>query len=585
MRPAFPGRTLALGLALLSAAAVHAADSPPDPLRLVPDQADVLIQVHQPRALVESLNSLDLYKQLESLEQVKELLDSTSYRRFFQLVAYYEKELGAPYPELIDKLAGGGIVVASKFGANPAPAVMVVQGRDAALTRKFVDLAVKVVDEELARQEAKAKLQKDTYRQVEVIHAGKEFYAAVLDAALLISNNDKAMQAALDLHLDNSGKHMGHVANVAAARKLLPPDPLATLWVNLDAAHKAPNANDVFKLPRKEFGILLTIFFGGNLDVAGRAPYACAGLYGQKDGFLLTTRLPAGRDGMDPGAALHIPPEGAVGSRPLLEPKNVLVSSSFYLDVGKFWEDRARLYPPDQVKALEEFDKNSAAALTGTRFSKLITSAGPYHRFVAVQPEKPGYGITPKTAIPAFAFVVEQRDPDVFAKTLETLIRAGALAGSAQAGLKLKEETHGDIKITAYRFDEKFPLKADVQDIRFNFSPCFFTVGKQWVIASTLELGHELCDLLLKEDGGATTKGSPASVRTAFYSQGGVELLKSLEDVLVTQAILDQAVPVEKAREQVKKFIAGVGQLGTLHLESGYDATTFHYDVRLKLSK
>ena len=36
-------------------------------------------------------------------------------------------------------------------------------------------------------------------------------------------------------------------------------------------------------------------------------------------------------------------------------------------------------------------------------------------------------------------------------------------------------------EIVGYRFDEKAPLKADVDDVRFNFSPCYARVGNQFV--------------------------------------------------------------------------------------------------------
>ncbi|HEV3258750.1 MAG TPA: hypothetical protein VG013_17905 [Gemmataceae bacterium] len=61
------------------------------------------------------------------------------------------------------------------------------------------------------------------------------------------------------------------------------------------------------------------------------------------------------------------------------------------------------------------------------------------------------------------------------------------------------EETHGDFKIIGYRFPEDASLPADVNNIRFNFSPCFVTVGDQFVACSTLELGHQLVDLLYRE--------------------------------------------------------------------------------------
>ena len=111
--PRRPARWLA-GLALLLLAAPARADAPPNPLRLVPDEADLLVQVDNPRRLLESFLNLDLFRQAQGLDAVREFYDSTNYRRFLQLVAHFEKQLGAPWPELIDRLAGGGAAVAGQ---------------------------------------------------------------------------------------------------------------------------------------------------------------------------------------------------------------------------------------------------------------------------------------------------------------------------------------------------------------------------------------------------------------------------------------------------------------------------------------
>src|SRR5437762_3479404 len=88
------------------AVAPHAmAAPPPDPLRFIPEQADFLVGVTQPRALIESVLALDSLKDLRKIEPVRELYESTNVRRFQQLVAYYEKQLGAPWPQLLDRLA------------------------------------------------------------------------------------------------------------------------------------------------------------------------------------------------------------------------------------------------------------------------------------------------------------------------------------------------------------------------------------------------------------------------------------------------------------------------------------------------
>src|SRR5262245_10358216 len=77
---------------------LHAA-SPPDPLRLVPNQADLVFQVPRPRQLIEFYTNYDLVKDLYALEPVREFYDSTNMRRFNQLVAYYEKQAGSRWPE------------------------------------------------------------------------------------------------------------------------------------------------------------------------------------------------------------------------------------------------------------------------------------------------------------------------------------------------------------------------------------------------------------------------------------------------------------------------------------------------------
>src|SRR5438046_584369 len=109
------------------------ADAPADPLRLVPAQADLVFKIEQPRKLVEGFTSLEAWKQLQELDGFRELYDSTNARRFYQLVAHFEKKLGARYPELIDRLVSNGAVLAIKFPADAdkkATAVVVVQGKD-----------------------------------------------------------------------------------------------------------------------------------------------------------------------------------------------------------------------------------------------------------------------------------------------------------------------------------------------------------------------------------------------------------------------------------------------------------------------
>src|SRR5262249_28030795 len=138
-------RPAGLALLLLALApSASEAEAPASPLRLVPAEADLVVQVRDPRRLAETLIGLEAWLELERFGAVKEAPDSPGFRRFRQLVASFERELGAPWPELLDALGGGGAALAVKFGPSPAPSLLVIQGRDAGRTERFARLGLEV---------------------------------------------------------------------------------------------------------------------------------------------------------------------------------------------------------------------------------------------------------------------------------------------------------------------------------------------------------------------------------------------------------------------------------------------------------
>src|SRR5262249_22159808 len=179
----------------------------------------------------------------------------------------------------------------------------------------------------------------------------------------------------------------------AEALKILPKDPLVNVWVRMEAIRQTPVGMELYKKPRD---LQSAIFGGGVLDVLGQAPYISAGLVREKDGFLLTARLPRGRNHLGIQTPLHLPPLGQPGSRPLLQPKGVIYSSSSSFDVARIWNDRGYLFGEMQAKALEDFDKTSARFLAGAKMSQLLTQAGPYNRVVVVNQPTVPYPTKPK---------------------------------------------------------------------------------------------------------------------------------------------------------------------------------------------
>ena len=82
-----------------------------------------------------------------------------------------------------------------------------------------------------------------------------------------------------------------------------------------------------------------------------------------------------------------------------------------------------------------------------------------------------------------------------------------------------------------------------------------------------------------------SAKATATRTRSRFYASGAAALLADVKEQLVTQTILDQAVPPGEAREQVEALLALVRGLGTLTLEDAYLPQEFRYDIRYRPGK
>ncbi|HLJ95838.1 MAG TPA: DUF3352 domain-containing protein [Gemmataceae bacterium] len=566
-----------MGLALATPAAAET----PDLLRLVPAQADLLVKVEQPRRLVESVLNHPLIKDLYQIDAIRDLYSSTNARRFDQLIAYFEKRLGVDRLEMIDHLAGGGTAVAVRFerlNNKKSPVLLAVQAKDEPMLHRFFQVGLEIIEQELARQEAKDHLAKRTYRDIEIVDIGEEFHAAVVGSALLIGNVAEAVERGIDQHLGGGKNSLAGMDSVADARKLANPDPLVWMWLNLETARKGPPLKDLLAGGNP----VLTAVAGPVLDIVRRSPFLCATVQAQEHGVVLSFRMPRGRDEMPAELAGLLPAPGEPGSRPLLKPQGVLYSTSYFLDLAKLWDNRAKLLNEEQLKALDAFEVKSGRFLAGTRLNTLLNAVGPYQRVVVAHQAKTGYKTPPGQYVPAFAFVLEMREPDLFSKRAETILRGAALLATTQLPFRSMEEKHGAHRIVAYRFSEDAKVKGDTNNIRFNFSPCFVSVGNQFVISSNLELCHELIDLLEKEAAHPESAGPSPPLQTQIFAVGGTALLDTFKDRLFTQTILDQAIPPERAKQQVQAFTDWVRRLGSLRLETDYGREDFRYDIRLK---
>jgi hypothetical protein len=565
-------------LALACAARPCWADPPPDPLRLIPAEADALVKIENARQLVEAVYNLEALKELQKFDVVKEYYNSTNVKRFNQLVEYFEKKIGAKKYELLDQLAGGGVAFGLKIEPKPK-AVLVVQGKDEQATEVFFKAALQVLQQELERQGKKEKIAKGTYEKIETYNVGPEFHLARVGAAIIMANHADFLKASLNLHLGKGGQSLLASDSVQKARKLLPKEVHAWGWLNLNSVRKIPETKDFFESPEKVSQINVT-FLGGFIDVAKRSEFACFGLYRKDNEFTLTVQFPEGTKGMSPMVAGWFPPEQG-SSLPLLEPPNLLSSTSYYLDLAEFWKNRKKVLLPKELENLEKVDKDSANFLDGIKMSELLLASGAHQRIVVTQPTSSIYKRKPKVPVQSFAVVHEMRQPEL-GKKLDRVIRIGAVLVTLQVNVKLVEEDYKDVHIVTYRFSEEKDLPGDNQDIRFGFSPSYAWTKDQFIASSTLELCKNLIDELQKEN---KAKNSPTTFQTKVYSAGAAAGLKAAEEQVLTQFVLAQGISLDKAKQEFNTLVQMLQTLGTAQLETVYTPSNLKINFTLNLGK
>jgi len=569
---------MARWIALLALFAFGTAPAFADPIRLVPKEAGVLVHVQNPRRFAEAVHSLDVVKAAEGLPLYRELFESTPLKRFYQLVAYYETSLGAKWPELLDKLAGRGIAVGVAIADDPAPALLVVEGTDEATVAEFFKQAIVLLEEEAARNAvgnpdaAEVKVRRAERKNVPTVHLGKEFHAARVGTVIYIANQEFSLNAGLDLATEAKlESSIGGRKEFIAARKLLGGDPLASVWFDLAKVKDTKASKDFFEATRKDF--LQTMVLGGNIDAFRRADFVVGGLFKTDGGLKAVMKLPAKRGDLPKDLGpLHAPPAGSPGSLPLLEPRGVVYSQSFYLDLAHFWNERKTLLNEENLTNLEKAEKDVSRILPGPSIGKLIEMTGPYHRIVMVAEKEPPYSIRAETPVPPVALVSSLRDPRV-GRTATSAMRAAGLLFTLQAGLKQSEKKIGDITIVSYRFPENGKLDGDDTNLRFAFVPSFAVVNDYLVVASRPGLIETLIPQL--KEPLDPSKSSAAVWRAKGYGPGAAEVLRANPEPIASQAILSQGIGLDEATKQVQQLAAFVASLGQAEVTFDHQASAY----------
>src|SRR6185369_4006904 len=155
-------------------------------------------------------------------------------------------------------------------------------------------------------------------------------------------------------------------------------------------------------------------------------------------------------------------PDRDAGSLPHLSTPRTYASLSYFFDLGQLWEHRRKIFNEKQADAMDRAEKEFAKKVFGAKLGEIFKQMGNHHRVVIAAPEKLPYANKAYAEIPAFALVMDVRDPD-FSKTINLVIRTLGFAGvlASNGSVTMKDNEHHGQKVLCFTFVEGKPFPPD----------------------------------------------------------------------------------------------------------------------------
>ncbi len=263
-------------------------------------------------------------------------------------------------------------------------------------------------------------------------------------------------------------------------------------------------------IPEKLDNPVVSLLYGGLVELANSSPYVGTTLDLRDDGFSLQTALAGKASDVDEAhRAMLINPD-----KPLLPfVPNVpgrLAAISLSRDFVTWYKAREKLLEAKLLPEFDKFETGIATFLPGKDFAEdVLPVLTGRMAFVSAPQDFSNLDGKPGVQLPAFGLVVELAKPqegadlfNVVTQTLLAIVNINAGQEKRQPWVQTSESYH-NVQINFARFLQR--PKGDQLPTAYNFQPASALVGNRFVFSSTLGMCRQLIDALSGDDSSAAT--------------------------------------------------------------------------------
>jgi len=499
-------RVLVLTLVLCSLLvfrAVPAAEAPAPRDEWIPAEAVIVVDLAQPRLLLEQLLDDRVTAAVTSLPQYQAATGNAEFKQLVGLVKYYQEKYEVDFQGLCGKLLGGGITWA--IGPREAQ-MLIVDTEDAKLLQEIHEFIRVVARSEAEKRGTANPVTSAEYRGLTGWRFGPNEAHAIVGNRLVLTNKPEWLKAAADLHADGGLASIGRSPKYRAARQAVESGSIATVYADLGLLKQIPRLQTALTQNRENplaallsAPLLAAIRDSNWLAVGANIEHGKLAFDLALDGTPGEASLPEG---------FSMPAAANGGAMPNFAVPRQIASLSFYRDLHKFYAAKDRLFP-ERTSGLIFFENMMGIFFTGRDLTdEVLAEMMPQIRFVVAEQEyNPQLG-KPQVQLPGFAVVFRMKDPNKFALIAEEAFQKAlglvnfTRGQKAEPGLIIDRPVYAGVKYTVAAFAPPRPTDREPIGLHFNFQPVLAMPDEYVVVSSTEGLARDLIDALKEETAG-----------------------------------------------------------------------------------
>ncbi len=542
--------TLSLLAVSLPCAAVRSAESQVPATALIPQQAVLVVQIRNPKAIVDQLFSERVKAAVKKLPFYDQALDNPGTKQAMNLVKYFQTKHDADIPAMVDALAGGGIT----FAVGPTGEVLlIVDAKDKAFLDEVHDFFKMMAQGDAEKAGDSGRVASADYRGVTGWKFGPNEVHAIIGNRLLVSNKPDVLKGVIDLRDAGTGSladSTSYQKAVAAAGK----DAQVIAYANMDVLKNTPDLQKSLNASTNPLGMLLL----APLQAALReATWLSAGACLTNDTLQIKFISDGTADAPDSPrgfAALAKPGDGVM---PNLDVPRRIAGFSFYRDLHKFYAAKDELFP-ERTSGLIFFENMMGIFFTGRDLTEeVLAGTLPDTRVVVAQQQFNAKTGVPEVQFPGFAIVMRLKDREKFAPVVEEAWQKAVglinftRGQQALPGLIIDRPEYHGTKYTMSYFSVADEPDAAKADVRFNFQPSLAFQNDYLILSSTRDLTENLIDSIKKE---SEQKVKPvAGIHTLGMLDGQnlASILDANRNTLVRQNMVEDGNSRQEAEAQI----------------------------------